>query len=169
MDFEKDYIAAQKKLHTQDTLYSFFTKRISLWSNYSSIWWMIPISIPICLILSIKDGIKKICKKKHKWSVEKADKCCYAISQYILVKDENNDYICYVDGDGFSRYKLRFLPRRFRKYACEFNLKLFSYFVNNFKLEGYTKIVHFDSFECRYEITFTKKEKEEEKMDEVVE
>lgn len=54
MNFEKDYIAAQRKKHIQDILHSFFTKRISLWSSYSSIWWMIPISIPVCLILSIK-------------------------------------------------------------------------------------------------------------------
>ena len=156
MNFEKDYIAAQRKLHAQDMLHNFFTKRISLWSSYSSIWWMIPISIPICLILSIKDAIKKICKKKYKWSAEKANECCYAISQYILVKDENNDYICYLDGSSFSSYKIKFLSRRFRNYAREFNLKLFSYFINNFKLEGYTKTVHFDSFDCRYEITFTK-------------
>lgn len=167
MDFEKDYIAAQKKLHTQDTLYSFFMKRIPLWSNYSSIWWMIPIVIPACSILSLKDAIKKVCKKKHKWSAEKADECCYAIAQYILVKDENGDYICYLDGSSFSSYKIKFLSRRLRKYAREFNLELFSYFINNFKLEGHRKTVHFDSFGLEYEITFTKREKEE--TDEVVE
>lgn len=154
MDFEKDYIAAQRKKHIQDIL----TKRISLWSNYSSIWWMIPILVPVCLILSIKDVIKKICKKKHKWSTEKANECCYTIAQYILAKDESNNYICYLDGDSFSSYKIKFLSRRLRKYAREFNLEVFSYFINNFKLEGYTKTVHFDSFDCRYEITFTKDE-----------
>lgn len=157
MDFEKDYIAAQRKKHIQDILYSFFTKRISLWSSYSSIWWMIPISIPVCLILSIKDAIKKIYKKKHKWSVEKANECCYAIAQYILVKDEN-DYICYLDGSSFSRYKIKFFPRRLREYAREFNLEMFSYFITNFELEGYTKTIYFDSIGLRYEITFTKNE-----------
>lgn len=167
MDFERDYIATQKKKHIQDIVCSFFIKRIPLWSGYSSIWWMIPISIPVCLVLSIKDAIKKICKKKHKWSVEKADECCYTLSQYILVKDENNDYICYLGGGSFSRYKIKFLPRRLRKYAREFNLKVFSYFINNFELEGYTKTVYFDSIGLGYEITFTKKEKEG--ADEVVE
>lgn len=158
MDFERDYIATQRKKHIQDIVCSFFMKRIPLQSGYSSIWWMIPISIPVCSILSIKGTIKKLYKKKHKWSVEKANECCYAIAQYILVKDENNDYICYLDGSSFSRYKIKFLPRRLRKYAREFNLELFSYFINNFKLEGYEKKVHFDSFAFRYEITFTKDE-----------
>lgn len=156
MDFEKDYIAAQRKKHVQDIVRNFFMKRIPLWSIYSSIWWMIPISIPVCLILSIKDAIKKICKKKHKWSAEKANECCYAIAQYILVKDENGDYTCYLDGHSFSHYKIKFLPRRLRKYAREFNLEVFSYFINNFELKGYAKTVYFDSFECKYEVTFIK-------------
>lgn len=152
MDFEKDYITAQRKKHIQDIL----TKRIPLWSNYSSIWWMLPILVPVCLILSIKNAIKKSYKKKYKWNPEKADECCYAIAQYILVKDENSDYICYLDNYNFSNYKIRFLPRHLRKYAREFNLKIFDYFINNFEIEGYTKKVYSDPFEHRYEIIFTK-------------
>lgn len=152
MDFEKDYITAQRKKHIQDIL----MKRISLWSNYSSIWWMLPILVPVCLILSIKNAIKKLYKKKYKWNPEKADECCYAIAQYILVKDENGDYVCYLDDCKFSNYKIKLFPRRLRKYAREFNLEVFSYFINNFKLEGYTKTVYFDSLGLRYEITFTK-------------
>lgn len=163
MDFEKDYIAAQRKKHIQDIL----TKRISLWSNYSSIWWMLPILVPVCLILSIKNAIKKSYKKKYKWNPEKADECCYAIAQYILVKDENGDYVCYLDNYNFSNYKIMLLPRRLRKYTREFNLKVFDYFINNFELEGYTKKVYSDPFEHRYEMVFTKEEKEE--VDEVVE
>lgn len=156
MDFEKDYIATQRKKHIQDILYNFFTKRIPLWSNYSSIWWMIPILVPICLILSVKNAIKKLYKKKHKWNPEKADECCYAIAQYILVKDENGDYICYLDDCKFSHYKIKLFPRRLRKYTREFNLEIFSYFINNFELEGYAKEVYFDPIELRYEIVFTK-------------
>lgn len=152
MDFEKDYIAAQRKKHIQDIL----TKRISLWSNYSSIWWMLPILVPVCLILSIKNAIRKLYKKKYKWNPEKADECCYAIAQYILVKDENDDYICYFDNYNFSNYKIRFLPHHLRKYAREFNLEVYSYFINNFELEGYAKEVYFDPIELRYEIIFTK-------------
>ena len=73
-------------------------------------------------------------------------------------KDKNNDYICYLDGSSFSRYKIKFLPRRLQKYAREFNLEMFSYFITNFELEGYTKTIYFDSIGFRYEITFTKNE-----------
>lgn len=156
MDFEKDYMAAQRKKYIQDILYSFFTKRISLWSDYSSIWWMTPIIVPLCSILSIKDAIKKICKKKYKWSAKKANECCYAIAQYILVKDENGDYTCYLDGHSFSHYKIKFLPRRLRKYAREFHIELLSYFINKFELEGYAKTISFDPLGLRYEITFIK-------------
>lgn len=158
MDFEKDYIAAQRKKRIQDILYKFFTKRIPLWSIYSSIWWMIPILVPICLILSIKNAIKKSYKKKYKWSAEKANECCYVIAQYILVKDENGNYVCYLDSYNFSNYKIKPLPRRLRKYTREFNLKVFNYFIYNFELEGYVKTVYSDSFEYGYKITFIKDE-----------